>query len=271
MTRNNCKNALVYFDEFGKFVQKSSIESSSLNYDMLTIYESGHFSNEIKQVKQTYSHEPDTYCASFCSCVTDKKFHELWTKMTGEDTGLNDRFMFVLEPETLPQPKGQVFVNSTQGSILTKGEIGFDDRDGHADYQELVNINNRFAQRAEKWAVGFAVDLGLDSVDSDCLDRGCAIVKYELAVKRHLATKSTYNREAALQFLIRKQVEDRGGRMQKRILEDNLDPGKYGTYVWKSAYQGLINEKILREEGTGTKGDPIMVQVLRLQVRNKED
>jgi hypothetical protein len=271
MQKTNCRNALLSYDELSQLVSKIGIESSSLASGLLQMYEAAPFANGVKSGKESFSLQPDTYCTSLIAATTDSKFAELWSKLAGSDTGLDDRFMFILQPEILPEPKLKTYVNTIEGSMRTKvlidkaiqqAEFAFEDS-GHPGLLELNEIENRFAIRAEKWAVGIAIDLGLDIVDDECVARAVDIVKYEMAVKRYLKSYEATTREGEIQMSIRRVLEMARGRMGKRDLERKLNAGRHGTSLWKQAYKGLLLDGIFREEGAGTKADPIMLQLLR--------
>lgn len=51
--------------------------------------------------------------------------------------------------------------------------------------------------------------------------------------------------------------------MGKRELERKLNAGRHGTSLWKQAYKGLISDGVFREEGAGTRSDPVVLQLLR--------
>jgi len=134
-----------------------------------------------------------------------------------------------------------------------------------------VATENRLAVRAEKWALAFAVDLGLDTIDDECMERATEIVKYEMAVKAYLKPYDSTDRESKIQLGIRHLLEQNKGRMEKRDVERKMNSYRISTFVWKSAWEGLKNAGIMREEGTGEKGNPITAQLLRKIERAEED
>jgi len=272
MARTNCKNSVLFYDELSTLVSKTNIDSSALSSALLTMYESGKFSNSVKAAKETYSIDPDTYCASLIACTTDKKFPELWSKLAGADTGLDDRFMFVYQPEFLPEPRLQQQVNTVMNSQVTRRLIDravdqrkvyeFEDRN-HPMLVELNKKEPRYAARAERWAVGLAIDLGLDQVDSECVERACAIVNYEIAVKKYLKSYEAVTREGEIQLKVSRILEMNKGRMEKRKLEAAVDYRKYGLTIWKQSYNAMTGAGIIREDGPGTRSQPCYVQLLR--------
>jgi hypothetical protein len=279
MQKSNCKNALLYYDELQQLVKKAGIDGSTMQSNLLTLYESGKFSNSVKATKEVYSLDPDSYCASLLACTTDASFNEQWSRMTGQDTGLNDRFFFVLQPDPLPTKRIKVDINTLLGSqetrklvdkALAKSEFEFEDIN-HPDLQDLVAKGNRFVDRAAKWALALAVDLGLDKIDDECVVRACHIVRYEIEVKRYLKSYEAVNREAELQLRIRHKLEMAGGNMEYRQLLRVCHADRHGTSDWDRAYKGLLGHGILREEGTGTKGDPTIVRVLIKRDIDEED
>lgn len=271
MQKTNCKNALLFYDELSKLVGKASIESSSLASDLLTMYESGKFENSIKSTKETFSLAPDTYCTSLIACTTDKKFATLWSKLAGADTGLDDRFFFILEPQELPPSKLKQTVLWQPGSIETKKlidkainqkDFSFDDS---SPLNSLNAIDPRYANRAEKWALAIAIDLGLDSIDDECVERGIEIVKYERKVKRFMRVFEATTREGELQQQMTRQLEINQGKLSKRELMRKLNYRQHGTSLWNQCYKGLMQNGTIREIGEGVAGDPIMVQLLEKQ------
>jgi Bifunctional DNA primase/polymerase, N-terminal/Primase C terminal 1 (PriCT-1) len=271
MQRTNCKNALLVYDELSQLVSKAGIESSSMASNLLTIYEAGKFENEVKSSKESFSHDPDTYCVSLIACTTDIKFTELWSKLAGADTGLDDRFMFILEPETLPEARVFNPINTVLGAAKTKLLVDKAIAKGEYEYEdlndprliELNKMENRYANRAQKWALGLAVDLGLDTIDEECIERAVDIVKYEIAVKNYLHTYEARTREAGVQQQIRRALELAKGFLTKRDLQRKTHYEEEGTSLWNQAYKGLALDGTIREEGDGTKGNPRSVRLLR--------
>jgi hypothetical protein len=272
MQKSNCKNVLLDYDELSNLVSKVGIESSSLASALLLLYEAKAFGNSVKGGKESFAIAPNTYCCSLICNTTTAKFPELWSKLAGKDSGLDDRFMFVLEPEILPKTRLFKFINTVEAAQKTKVLIDkaiqqevfdFESWEDNALLNELNEKSNRFALRAQRWAVGIAIDLGLPLVDNDCIERGVEIVKYEIAVKKYLKSYEALTREAEIQLGIHRMLEMNKGRMLKTDLKRNMNAARYGTALWNQSYKGSMNDGVFREEGAGTKGDPIYLQLLR--------
>jgi len=279
MQKSNCKNALLFYDELQQLVKKAGIDGSAMQSNLLTLYESGKFSNSVKATKEVYSLDPDSYCASLIACTTDANFNDQWSFLAGADTGLNDRFFFILQPNPLPERTIKVDINTMIGSqetrklvdrALSQGEFEFEDLN-HPDLQELVAKGNRFVDRAIKWATALAVDLGLTIIDDECITRACDIVDYEIAVKRYLKNYQAVTREGALQQRIRHKLEMKGGVLEHRELLRICHADRHGTSDWDRAFKGLLTHGILVIEGSGQKGDPMMVKVLIKRDIEEED
>lgn len=270
MQKTNCKNAVLHYDELQKLVMKAGIDKSALRSELLTMYESDSFSNAVKSSRDTFTLAANTYCISLIACTTDKTFAQNWSQLAGEDTGLDDRFFFVLQPNPLPAPRVRQFVNTNMGSIETKKLIDKAINKGEYEYEDindarlldLVNKDARYAARAERWALLFAVDLGLDIIDTECMERAAAIVDYEIAVKKYLKSYEATTREGQIQQAIRRELEMNKGRMGKRELERALHSDRFGTSLWSQAYNGLLKNGIIREEGGGVRSDPTIIQLL---------
>jgi hypothetical protein len=258
--RTKCKNAIVYYDELAKLDKKSQIECSALGTDLNTAYEAGKLQNTVKRAKECYSIEPGTYCASFIACTTEKNFNEQWSRMYTGNDGLDDRFFFLLQPEQLKEVTPSVAVNTLAGALETRrlidkavqqGKFDIDD-----DAKELLRrcivdsgFSNRDEIRAEKLSLAFAVDMGLDHIDADCVDRGLAVCRYGIETKRWLSTMEARGPIAAAQQKIRRLLARRkDGKMLKTELERLMESDQWGTDAWYTIYQGSIRAGRIREE-----------------------
>src|SRR5208282_3426114 len=270
MQKTNCKNAILFYDELSQLTKKAGIEGSSMISNLLTMYESKKFGNKVKEGKSAYSLDPNTYVFSLLSCCTDETFTDIWSKMSGNDTGLNDRFVFVMQPKVLPVQTLKIDVPYLENSVKTRylidkaiqQRVFTVENWNNPKLQALVPIGSRYAQRAVKWALALAVDLGLTLVDDECIDRGCDIVRYEIAVKAYLQSYDAHNREAALQMKIRQKLELSQGQMNERELKRVCHFDREGTSAWNQAFFGLLKAGIIRVLGQGTRSDPKVVQVL---------
>jgi hypothetical protein len=271
MMRTNCKNPILFYDELSSLVGKARIEGSGMSSALLKLYDSNNFANSIKSKKDTFNIDPNTYCATLITATTDKKFAELWSQLAGEDTGLNDRFTWVLEPKKLPDLKLEHAVNYQEAALatrkvidaaITKGTYQFFDK---TPLQRILEVyGNRTAARAEKYALYFSVDLGLNGeIDEDCVARGIEMIRYEEAVKDYLMTFEAKNDESAIQQGVIRLLRKNGGVMEKRDIERALNANKYGLSVWRKSFYMLVSDNYVVEEGRGCKGDPKTVRMLR--------
>jgi hypothetical protein len=270
MQRINCKNVILFYDELSALVSKARIEGSSLYSALLKLYDSNNLSNSVKTKKDAFDVEPGSYCATLVTATTDKKFMELWSQLAGEDTGLNDRFTWVLEPKELPKKRLEHVVNFNEAALVTRKFIDravekktyqFFDKTPLMKTLELYD--NRAAARAEKWSLYFAIDLGLQEIDEDCVERGIEMVKYEYAVKDYLEVFEAKNDESQIQQGVLRLLRKNGGLLEKRVVERGLSSNKYGLSVWNKSYYALINNGYIVEEGKGIRGDPRVVRMLR--------
>ncbi len=271
MARTNNKNAILFYDELSTLTNKAAIEGSSLQSNLLTIYESNKFSNTIKSRKESYSFEPRTYCASLIACTTDKNFHAQWSRMSGGSSGLDDRFFFLYQPEILGELTPFKLVNTVEGSMKTRKLIEKAVQQGvyriTDDTMLEMNINrlgNRVENRVEKIALFFAIDLGKDEIDESCIERALAIANYELAVKKYLAAFESTTKEGALQGEIIQLLQRNGGKVTGRELDRAMHPERHGTFLWSRVYGGLVSSGWIAESGKGTKGEPKQIILLRV-------
>jgi bifunctional DNA primase/polymerase-like protein len=271
--RVNCRNFTLFYDELSVLTNKAGIDSSTLVPNLLTLYESDKFSNMIKSKKETYSLDPGTYCTSLIACCTDKNFKTLWGKMQGVTSGLNDRFFFLYQPEKFKEVTPPISVSTQKGSIITrqlidkavkKGVYSITDSSPlHASVAGDTGIDNRQEIRAEKFALYFAIDLDRDEIDEECIERGLALVEYERKVKKLLRPSEAFTKEAQIQNEIVDALRTAGCRMGDRDLTRVLHPERYGTSLYGQAFKGLIIAGQIKIEGTGVKGDPKTIILLR--------
>jgi hypothetical protein len=154
-------------------------------------------------------------------------------------------------------------------AAVTKGTYQFFDK---TPLQRILEVyGNRTAARAEKWALYFAIDLGLDEVDEDCVARGIEIVKYEESVKDYLMTFEAKNDESAIQQGVMRLLKKNGGTMEKRDVERALKANKYGLSVWRKSFYALVQEGFIVIEGKGCKGDPCVVRMTRDMTFGSQD
>jgi hypothetical protein len=272
--RVNCKNFVLFYDELSVLTNKAGIEGSTLVSNLLTLYEGDKFSNMIKSRKETYSLDPGTYCTSLIACCTDRNFKTLWGKMSGVTSGLNDRMFFLYQPEKLKDVTPPVAVNTQEGAMETrklidraiqKGVYKITDSSPLADRMTGPNaLENRQEIRAEKFALYFAVDLGRDEIDEECIERGLALVEYEQAVKKKLRPNESITREAGIQNeIVDYLLSQPGGMSTHRDIKRHLHPERYGTSLWGTSFKGLITAGQIVVTGKGTKTDPKVVTLLQ--------
>jgi hypothetical protein len=264
MGRTNCKNAVLFYDELSQLISKANIDSSSLRSALLTMYESGKFSNTVKAKKEHYALEPNSYCASLIACTTNEAYEDQWASLTGKTTGLDDRFIFVIQPSEMSKLTPQLSVNTVEGSVLTskRMEKAVNQKTYAIDdpvplEMKVGELGNRTEIRAEKWAMYFAVDLGRDSIDEECVDRGLAVAKYEKDVKKYLGSPEADSKIAAAQIKYRRLLERKyKGRAKVREMERAMNSSRYGTDGWYRIYDGLKKAGIILEFGDGESGSP---------------
>jgi hypothetical protein len=271
MARTKCSNAVLFYDEMTTLAAKTSIQSSSLRSRLLTMYESGKYQNLIKSRKESFSFQPGSYCVSLILCTPTETFRPKWAELNEEHSGFDDRFFLLLQPKVTKPMTPPVYVHTQDGALETRRLID------KAIQQNIFRISNRIPLqqmldrgftnrqeiRAEKFALAFAIDLGRDEVDEDCVERGIALVEYERAVKKYMHLFESVTKEGNIQQQVLAYVEEHGGLVEETALEADLGALKYGTSLWSQSYSGLVKGGYIRKEGTGKKGDPVLVRLLK--------
>jgi hypothetical protein len=271
MSRLKCRNGILFYDELSTLTNKAGIDGSTLTSRLLALYESGKFQNLIKSKKESFSFDPGSYCVSLIACCTDKNFTTHWSKLSGRSSGLDERFFFLYQPEKFKALSPQIHVATQDGALLTRKLVDAAIKQSLFKIENLTplqeamakGVENREEIRAEKFALYFAIDLGRDEIDCDCIERALALVEYEKAVKKYVQTYEATTKEGAVQMELRLLLKRSGGEMSMRDVTRAMHPERGGTTLWTQAYQGLVKNRIIKEVGTGKKGDAKRVILLQ--------
>lgn len=199
-------------------------------------------------------------------------FPKYWTRLIGIADGLKDRATLVYQPEVLKPPSIKQDVPLTAETITREKEliakaagIGTFKRDDEEMLTDFISKTSvRSEGRAEEWALAFAVQMGKDSVDEACIERGIALEQYNLDVQRFLHVTESETREAVIQNDVINRLLHSGGSLPLRKLETDCNAYRLGTTVWKQAFSGLTGNGQIGVTGSGKKGDPWMVNLLRV-------
>ncbi|MGH2507244.1 MAG: bifunctional DNA primase/polymerase [Ktedonobacteraceae bacterium] len=268
MARLGCNNGIMYYDELGRFVKKAGIDGSSLTQSMLTIYESGLFQNLIKKKTESFSFKPRSYFFSWIWCTTDDAFPKYWSKLEAVSSGLNDRCFFLLSPVKELALTPRVNVDVSAGAATTKERITTAVRQqifpvSHDDLQHFSKgiSDPRSLSLFEKFALAFAVDLGLDAIDGECYERARALVDYRQQVMNMLPLFEADNELAAIQQSMVHVLQQNSGTMKYRDWTRKLNLNRKGTWLAGNAEQGLI--KIGRIRTDQVKGNSKMIFLLK--------
>jgi hypothetical protein len=256
MKKKNCRQSILFNDELGKFVSKAGIDSSSFSSDLLSWYGSGYFGNTVTNGKNNFAFETGTYTFGWLWATTDRGFNRHWPKLAGMSSGIEDRMFFVVSPEK-PKPAGPYSdpdISMMEGALKTRALID------KAINQRLYRIEEpeMYAKRAKgldprsfdllkKLSLYLAVDLNLDVIDDDCMERARALVDYRNQAAAFLEPIEADNAEGRLMKEIVRELHQNKGKMPYRDLCRDLDYRRHGMKLWKSAYYGLLNHGDIAE------------------------
>jgi hypothetical protein len=272
MARSNCKNALLFYDELSALVGKVGIESSGLGSALLTLYESGYFSNLTKNRKDSYAFKAGSYCTSLIACTTETDFSEQWAQLVAGKRGMDERFFFLYQPEKLVPLTPHTSVDTLKGAVETHRRVAtavaqgtYQITDSFPLEDRINELGNRTEIRAEKFALAFAVDLGRPEIDDDCVDRALALSKYEKDVKRYLGgSDESVDRLAAAQNKYCRMLQHQPqGMMRKHEAERGMNYQRYSTENWYRIVNGLERSKRIVML-PGERKDSAMVRLARL-------
>jgi hypothetical protein len=244
----SARNMVIYNDELSAYVAKACIQHSSLNSLMLQIYESAQLSNPIKDTKKSFNIERGTYTFGWLSCTTDRMFPRLWAKIAESGSGIIDRTLFICGPETpkdatrFHNPLPNVGASRTKKLIddaVMQGKFEYDSDSNIDRAMEIIN-DPRKQGVLEKFALYFAVDLGLKSITKDCVMRACKIVDFAIQSAAFIKPIEAENKQGALQQGILRMLRMNNGTMSHRDLCREMDYTRHGTWEWDNSYKGLI-------------------------------
>ena len=257
MQRVNAKHGVFFNDELGKLVSKAGIENSSLPHDLLSWYESNDFSNNVTNPKNLFTFTAGSYCFGWQFCTTIRGFNSQWSRLAGIASGMPDRTFFLITPEEPKTLTGEVEVNTVPGAFETKARI--DQAMIHKEYEIVDYTQDRLREKAAafgdprsmnmvyKFALYFAVDLGLDEIDEDCIERALALVKYRQDAVKFLRPIEARNDEGRLLQEIVREIQQNGGKMNKRAFDKAMHPEEYGDRMWSTVYGNAIRFDRIRE------------------------
>jgi hypothetical protein len=258
MQKIRADHAVLFNDELSKLVGKATIEGSSIAGDILTWYESGDFGNNISSEKRSFQFPAGTYTFGWQFCTTQQSFNQHWAtlaRVTGAGSGFQDRMFFLVSPEKPKPLRPEVYVNTIDGSARTRGLINraldrktftvIDPEFLRAGGQQF--LEPRAMNMVYKFALYFAVDLGKDEIDEECAERAIELVKYRQAATEYLAPIEAENQQGRVQQEIVRCLRQHRGEMSYRQLCREMNSNRYGTFTWKNAYRGLIEEGMIAE------------------------
>jgi hypothetical protein len=266
MTKTRCANAILYYDELRSCISKVNIENSSFAPHLLTIYEGGRFANLIKSTRESFAFESGQYCASWIWCSTIKSFHENWPKIMGSNSDLIDRLFIVLGPEKADKDEKASFYadpDCMAGAAETRALIDRALKQGTFDYEDLGQAQTMIAEGlkglsvvneedddsqnlslsrivglTQKLALFFAIDLGLDSITGDCLERAIALTRYRCDVIRYIRPIEAESTLGRLQARMEHVLRSNSGTMTEKLWKDALNYRRYDTELWARAWKG---------------------------------
>jgi len=275
MEQVRCRNAVLYYDELRKASKKMGIDNSSFSSDLITVYESGKFANDIKETKKSFYHAPGTYCVSWIFCSTIKAFNEVWPRIILNNSDLLDRMFFVLGPEKVSESdeanlytdpdfmdtcsetrqlidkaleqKIYDYEDYEEAKFIIKNELAGLTTSDIGDGEDSLDLSmSRLVGLTQKLALFFAVDLGLASITGECLERATALVKYRCAVIRYLRPIEADSVLGRLQQLMIHTIRSNQGQMLVRQWKRLCHYDRYDTELWFRAQKGLIQTGKIR-------------------------
>lgn len=268
-------HAVLYYDELSKATGKLNIENASFLSDILSFYDSKGFGNTIKATKDSFSFEAGTYCFSWMWCTTDRKFPQLWSAIPGDHSDLDNRMFFLLSPKTPPVISGrQTIPDTSEGEKVTKQRIEEAIKHKVYDYDVLSGIDDllkhlhdaRDRTLLQTLSLYFAVDLGREWIDDDCVDRAFKLVKYRQQTHAYLDPVQAQDPIGKLMKQIVKEVRRNEGKMKERELYRNLDGTGWGP-KWDQAMTTLVRQEVILIQkavrGRGQNQKPGMIYLLK--------
>lgn len=287
MAKAKSRNAILYYDELRTAVAKMTIDSSTFVPDLLRVYESGQFDNTTTESKKHFSFEAQTYCISWVWCTTYKSFEETWAKIAGGNTDLVDRCFYLLGPKTAHEGDeiGTYTDPPLVKSVETKKMLDKAVAKSTYSYYDTASVDKTFKDKIaklipprtevdeqddgseqsvtrlfglfQKFALYFAIDLGLDEIDEDCCERALAVMEYRYKAIRHLRPIEASTTLGHLQQRMVRVLKEHGGEMTYRDWCRTLNYRRIDTEMWWRAENGLARSKrIAFGASTTTKKGP---------------
>jgi primase-like protein/bifunctional DNA primase/polymerase-like protein len=252
MIQANATHAVLYYDELSKFVGKAHIEHSSLISDLLKWSESRAFGNLIKAQKDSFHFGMGTYCFSWMWATTDRKFPGLWAELPGDHADFDNRVFFLMAPEQPKERRGRwQNIDTSAGVIETQRRIDKAVGQKVYDYDDpnnvfgtkIDNVLMQFSDARDQnilqiLALYFAIDLGRDSIDDDCVERSAKLIRYRQQTLAYLEPTQADTKEAVIVQQVIRYLKKNGGKVPTRKLEHDLHLDCKGHY-WRMAQECL--------------------------------
>lgn len=277
MFRLNATHGILFFDELGNFVSKAGIENSSFSSQLLSMAERGLFQSQVKSAKDCFVFPADSYAFSWIWCTTTIGFPRHWAKIAGLSSGMDDRMVFVLHDEK--QKTGKNTKIDLTRSTETRKRIDyalehpifkFEDPEEADRLFAGLNNNLRSENRAKAFALFFAVELGLQEINGECVDRGIAIANYVYQINKYLEPIEADNPEARLECAMVRVLRKHRGMMRRREFQDEMHKERYGDRLWEGCYGRLLRNKTL-VEWRETVNSPQSVMMVGIRKRTDDE
>jgi hypothetical protein len=182
---------------------------------------------------------------------------------------MQDRFFFLLSPEKPKPLMDEVTVNTVEAAnvakkLIDRALVGWTPGQGDSvgavhkyeiDEEAAGKLRSKSAafgdprsmNMAYKFALYFAIDLGLDSIDDDCISRALALVEYRQKAVAFLQPIEARNDEGRLLQEMLRELSQNGGKMTRRDFAKNMNSNLYGDRFWNTVYGGALKADRIRE------------------------
>jgi hypothetical protein len=159
----------------------------------------------------------------------DEKGVELLSQEIRNDLSWLDVSKVIPRPEF---PAAEHFPDPIAGGVFRMSQ---DIRD-YAREQGAKFGDPRSMNMVYKFALYFAVDLGLSEITEDCVTRALALVDYRQKAMAFLEPIEARNDEGRLLKEIQREIRQHGGKMTTRELDRALHSNEYGSRFWDMVY-----------------------------------
>lgn len=245
------KKVLLEYDELQNFVNKSSIDGSTLLTTVNSLFEMNSCSNRIRREQIKID---EAYLSILAACTTET-FGQMW-KPNYIDIGFINRLWLVPDrgerrfatPKTIKSTDEMLIIDRIKAftdqykdnpTVIRTENDAYDLWNQWYMEQDYSAYNTRLDTYGDRLKVLFCINEGKRSVDAEMMGRIIELVKWQRVVREACSPIDAQGKVARVEENIRRQL-GKHGPMKKWLLKEQVNAKRDGIWVLDAALKNLI-------------------------------